>query len=271
MYNLIQIEHHKLLRRNLFWILMAINLLINILYTLQFWNNKGESTADLVWPHYLDGGIDVASLIAAVLMIVLVGASIGQGYTWRTTQQTLASGVSRLKFILVNYFSYWLPALGGFILFSIIFQIINLLLFSMVNHAPINFIAADWKLLAQRTLITYAITILYGSLTFLIAFVTRSTIAAISIGMFIAVMAENLLIMISTYIGTWAENATRYLPGQLRKALTHRVIGSAESYLPSEIFNNLPSIPNASIAVCIYLFLTVSMAYIVFRQQDLSG
>ncbi|HFC12899.1 MAG TPA: hypothetical protein ENJ56_08655 [Anaerolineae bacterium] len=270
MYPLFQIEQRKIVSRKLFWILFVINLAFNALFTLQFWGSHSSPSAELLWPQTFDGGIEVINVIVALLVIILVGSVIGQGYVWRTTQQTLARGTARLQFVLASFAAFLLPIFAGFVLPSIVFQIVNGLIFNVVKGVPIDFMAADWGMLAQEIVVAYAMLLVYAALTFLIAFATRSTVAAISIGIFIALVMENLLLFTASFFGEWAQEAVKYLPGQLYFMLLTWVTASAEA-LNSDAFSELIPATTATAALCIYLILGVGIAYIALRRQDLSG
>ncbi len=267
MYNIIQlvrIEHFKLLHSRLFWILVSILLAFNALFIGTVWFDKTDSKEALLWPQGLDEGLQIVSAFGPMLIVILVGATVGQAYAWRTTQQSLARGTSRGHLITARFLSYWLPTLFGFLLFPVAIPIINTMIFTLVNGAAVVPGDAEWGALALGAIVTFIYMLAFAAITLLIGVATRSTVAAVSGGIAILFIVENILPYIAIQLGPWAEIAAQYRPSNLHTALLDRALSS------HDVSALLPA-GNALVGLLGYIVVGVGVSYLLLRQQDLGG
>lgn len=280
------IEQTKLMRRTLPWILMAVLAATAMLMTginyLVMNNDLGrnlspEMTAEVqrqvIWPDGLYSAISVAggSAFGGLLVVILSGTTMAQEYTWRTLQQWLGRGVPRPVFLAAKFAALLLPILlmvvtpllaGG--------ALTALLTISIEGSLGAGEVA--WGSLALSTLATAYTLLPYAALTFLIAVATRSTVAAVGIGVAYALLVEGLLVQLA---GLFSESLARlslYLPAGLAQSLLQSqqmvqvsrdgqaVAGGAELLSPG--------VAVAGIAAYTVLFLAVAIA--LFRRQDLN-
>lgn len=269
MYNLIQIEQYKITRRLLYWILLVMNLMFNAAFIADVWFTDDRPIESMMWPSNITGGLEVAQIAGPMLLVILIGATTGQSYVWRTSQQMLARGTSRLRLALSAFAGFVMPAFVGLMLSSIVIQLINAVIFTWVNGGSVDLFSAEWGTLAQGTLIIFAMLLAYGALTFLVAVATRSTVAAVSAGLMMVLFIENLWALLASQLGRWAEVVLQHLPGQLNNALVERLTsdGSAESI---EALSSVLSTPHAAVAQLSYIVLGVVFAYLALRRQDLA-
>lgn len=282
-WQVVTIEHSKLFKRRLPWVALAIlALAVAALYIALFAAAQGIEGAQaeleemLTWPAGLMSSLSFAAgqNLGGLLMIVIVGAAMGQEYTWHTLQLWLGRGIPRRLFLGAKFVALLLPAvlivLTPLAVGAVVTALFNLQLQGQVPVGQVN-----WLQLGLKTLLT-AITLLpYASLAFFLAVLSRSAIVAIAGGLAFSLLIENIALQLLAFAGgTWAQIG-QYLPAGLARALldsnaglTVSVGNSTASAAPA----TQPLEPAAAaVGILLYVLTLVVASTLVFRRQDFSG
>jgi ABC-type transport system involved in multi-copper enzyme maturation permease subunit len=287
--NILSIENTKILKRRMLWIELGIlATLLIVLYgivyaAMQANTSQQEVPAEartvlreiIIWPGALLNALSFAggNNLGGLLLIVLVGTVTAQEYTWRTMHLWLSRGIPRSTLLGAKFTSLLLPALlivvtplvfgGG------ITAIFSLAMDGNLHLDQLNF--GNLLLSAVRT--TYTL-LPYAALTFLLAIVTRSTAAAIGIGLAYSLLVEGVASQIFILIGGIFRDLIVYLPGSLAEGLLklnqsamsgHVVIGSQE--VPT--IKYLAPVPSV-IGIALWTLFFLVLAVWAFRRQDLT-
>jgi ABC-2 type transport system permease protein len=280
------IEQTKLMRRPLPWILLAVLagaiVLVTAVNYLVLNNSFGremgmEMTSEIrrqiTWPGSLFSALSIAggSALGGFLVVILSGTTMAQEYTWRTLQQWLGRGVPRPVFLAAKFAALLLPILL-MVLVPLLVGGALTALFTIQLNGSLGFGEVAWSNVALRALATAYTLLPYAALTFLLAVATRSTVAAVGIGVAFALLVEGIILQMAALFSETLARLTLYLPAGLSQSLLQSqrlvqvsvdgepVVGGA-ALLP-------PAVAIAGIAVYTVLFLALST--IIFRRQDLN-
>lgn len=281
------IEHTKLMRRHLPWILLgvlagAVLLVTAINYLVLASGLGGEVTpammesmeSQITWPGGLFNAVSLAggSALGGFLVVILSGTTMAQEYTWRTLQQWLGRGVPRPLFLAAKFAALLLP-IALMVLVPLLVGGALTALFTISLQGGLHAAAVDWSALATRAVATAYTLLPYAALTFLLAVATRSTVAAVGIGIAFALLIEGIILQMASLFNETLAALTLYLPAGLSQSLleSQRAIqvtadgGSLAGTGPELL---APGVAIAGIAIYTVLFLALSM--IIFRRQDLN-
>jgi len=286
--NTLSIENTKMLKRRMLWIELGIlAVLIIFLYsiiyaTLQTSHDQmmqGEARQEVMdivtWPGAILNALSFGggNSLGGLLVIVLIGAATAQEYTWRTMHLWLSRGIPRpvllgAKFValLVPIFLFVVTPLivgGGLTAF-----------FTMYLEKNLPFGQINWWHLTMSVLRTAYTLLPYAALTFMLAIVTRSTAAAIGIGVAYTLLIEGVAGTIFTLLGGILRDIVVYLPGSLAEgvlklnetAMAGRLVSTGDG--PSMI-KYLDPVP-AAIGIALWTLLFLGVAVLAFRKQDMS-
>lgn len=280
------IEQTKLMRRALPWVLLAVLAATTVLMTginyLVMNNRLGgnlgpEVTAEVqrqvTWPDSLFSAIGIAggSALGGLLVVILSGTTMAQEYTWRTLQQWLGRGVPRPVFLAAKFAALLLPILL-MVLVPLLVGGALTAIFTISIEGGLNAGEVSWSSLALRTLATAYSLLPYAALTFLIAVTTRSTVAAVGIGVGYALLVEGLILQLAALFSESLAWLSLYLPAGLAQSLlqSQRLVQVSMDGQPvtggAELLS--PAVAVAGIAAYTVLFLAGAVA--VFRRQDLN-
>lgn len=282
----LSIEQTKLMRRTLPWVLLAVLagvaiLMVGVNYLVMN-NSLGsdlgpEMTAEVqrqtIWPEGLFSTIGIAggSALGGLLVVILSGTTMAQEYTWRTLQQWLGRGVPRPVFLAAKFAALLLPIL----LMVLVPLLVGGLLTALITigvEGSLNVAGVAWGSLALRTLATAYSLLPYAALTFLLAVATRSTVAAVGIGVAYALLVEGLVLQLAALFSESLARLSLYLPAGLAQSLlqSERLLQVSVDGQPvtggAELLS--PAVAVAGIAVYTALFLAA--AIVIFRRQDLN-
>jgi len=214
----------------------------------------------------LTGGTGLAGLI----LVVLAGAVTAQEYTWRTAHLWLSRGLPRAAFLVGKYVVLIVTALL-LVLVALLVATPLTAWFTYQVTGSLSLADLDLGELGLSILRT-ALTILpYLGLTFLVAVLTRSTAAAIAVGLAYTLLVENIVVqLLGLAGGIWADLA-RYAPGSLAAALmqTNERLVSVE--LGSGVDVGLPDPWLAAGGIVLYAVVFLGLALWAFRRQNLTG
>jgi ABC-2 type transport system permease protein len=281
------IEHTKLMRRHLPWILLgilagAVLLVTAINYLVLASGLGGEVNpamiesieSQITWPGGLFNAVSLAggSALGGFLVVILSGTTMAQEYTWRTLQQWLGRGVPRPLFLAAKFAALLLP-IALMVLVPLLVGGALTALFTINLQGSLHAAAVDWSALATRAVATAYTLLPYAALTFLLAVATRSTVAAVGIGIAFALLIEGIILQMASLFNETLAALTLYLPAGLSQSLleSQRAIqvtadgGSLAGTGPELL---APGVAIAGIAIYTVVFLALSM--IIFRRQDLN-
>ncbi len=287
-WNILSVENTKILKRRMLWIELGIVaglllVLFIILYaTLQTTNEQfmpGEARAQvrdiITWPEGLQVGISIGgvSMLGGLLVIVLVGAVTAQEYTWRTMHLWLSRGLPRPVLIVAKFAALLLPiflfVLTPFIFGGGLSAIFTLLLDKSLPVGQIQ----GWHLLMSFLRTVYTL-LPYAALTFMLAIVTRSTAAAIGVGLAYSLIMESVVTTIFSLLGGILRDIVMYLPGSLVEVIMRlNDTGGSSSLVSSG--NGVPvgkslDPTQAAIGIALWTLLFLGLAVWSFHRQDLS-
>jgi ABC-type transport system involved in multi-copper enzyme maturation permease subunit len=280
-WNLLWIENQKNLRRTLLWVelvLLAlfVVLVFSFLYIAIQGTPDGVSITDadrgkipqlISWPGALAFSLRFAAG-SKLLLIIFVGAVTASEYTWRTYPLLLSRGVPRAYLLGSKFVSLCLPILlvvsGAFLAGGLVSAILSLRIHGTLYLEQVNF----WRL--GLDVFRTAYTLLpYAGITFTLAVVTRSAVAAIGGCTAYGLIVESLLAdTIQLLPGRLGEIA-KYLPTNLMQSVL------SASWTPpalmEEISPGLLGSNQAVLAIAVWTFVLFGLALWSFRRQDFSG
>lgn len=279
---MVAIENTKILKQSIFRIELLISfLLIAGLMLILFAISAGRVvegdhvhiTESVTWPGAFINVLQLnsSSGLGAILVIVLTGAVTAQEFHWRTLHLWLSRGVPRVTYTLGKFASLLLPVLmlvtAGLAAGSLTTAIASLSINGSLRLDQID--AAQLAIGVFRT----AYTLLpYAALTFLLAVLTRSTAAAIGIGMAVSLVVENLAAQLLMITGGVFAEVIKFFPSsmaneilQLNTRIAPTLNTAAGSALPS------PGVNASAAGILLYTALFLGLAAWSLSRQDLTG
>ena len=276
-------ENTKILNRRLFWVeialaaLLVLGILLALYITIEINQNGSALPSEerlmlmkaITWP---DGLVNVVELsgsngFGGLFLIILVGAVTAQEYSWRTLHLWLSRGVSRPVLVIAKLTAFLLAAillvLSALGTGSAVTAIISAKINGSLYLGQLDFPHLFFSVL--RTTLTL---LPYGSLTFLLAVASRSTVVAISGGLAYTLLIETLIIQVSGLLGERVAQVMQYLPGSLASSLsslnnaTLGTVGSAEVSLVDPL--------HAAIGLGVWTMLFLGLSLWIFQRQDLA-
>lgn len=280
------IEQTKLMRRPLPWILLAVLagaiVLITAVNYLVLNNSFGQEmgmdmTAEIrrqiTWPGSLFNALAIAggSALGGFLVVILSGTTMAQEYTWRTLQQWLGRGVPRPVFLAAKFAALLLPILL-MVLVPLLVGGALTALFTIQLNGSLGFDQVAWSNVALRALATAYTLLPYAALTFLLAVATRSTVAAVGIGVAFALLLEGIILQMGALFSAVLARLTLYLPAGLSQSLlqSQRLVQVSVDGEPVVSGAELLSPAVAFAGIAVYTLLFLALAMVVFRRQDLN-
>jgi ABC-2 type transport system permease protein len=287
-WNILSVENIKIIKRRMLWIELAILagliiLLYTIIYaTLQTTDELGmegparrEVLNIVTWPGAILNALSFGggNSLGGLLVIVLIGAITAQEYTWRTMHLWLSHGIPRPLLMGAKCVALLVP-IFLFVVTPLIVGGGLTAIFTLYLDKSLPFGDINWWHLAMSVLRTAYTLLPYAALTFMLAIVTRSTAAAIGIGVAYTLLIEGVAGTIFSLLGGILRTIVMYLPGSLAEgvlklndtAMAGRLMSTGEG--PS-IAKYLDPVP-AAIGIALWTLFFVAVAVWSFRRQDLS-
>lgn len=273
----IAVEHARLLRYKLLWIEIGLLLGLLAVFSVAIYalSRNNPEAADMVramllWPHGLYGGVQLigSASDAGPLLIILIGAFMGQEYAWRTLHMLLSQGVPRSTLLaaklvtiltVISLFVGTVLVAGGFVSAAL----------TVALQGGIDLAEANWgKALLYAVAAGYSL-LPYGVMTLMLAVVTRSVVAPVAIGLSFALLIEGVAASALFTIGGSAAMLPRFLPGDAAQSIleaVQRVGGPSQGPSPELLH------PSAAVlTIAIYTVLCAAIALWALRRQDLTG
>ncbi len=290
---LLGIENTKLTRRTMLWvelalIAVAVVALVLLMYAIyaapkpaELQDVKGAGAADamiaqfIMWPGALLNSLSLAGsgAFGGLLLIVLVGSVAAQEYGWRTLHVLLGRGVSRTALLTAKFLALLVPV-ALIVLTPLIVGAPITALFTVIIRGSLDVSQVDFGQLGLAALRTMYTLLPYGALTFMLAVVTRSTVAAIGGGLGYALLIEGLLIQILSMFGGVFSKIWTYLPAGLSQSVLSlnqvaRSTGVTVNGQSAALTTLDPTA--AAIGIALYVIVFFGIALWAFRRQDLTA
>jgi ABC-2 type transport system permease protein len=277
-WNLLSIEHTKNFRRYTLRIEMiflcaflVLAYIVNGIELIQL--QSGDTVyqpavealkADMVWPQYLTICANFSTMFGGLLVIILVGAMTAQEYSWRTVSLQVGHGAPRLMLLTAKLVSFILPIFCLVVSPLVVGGIISAIA-TYYFHIGINLSQVDFPNLALIVIgIAYSL-LPQAAFTFLLAVLTRSTAAAIGIGMGYFQILENILAVILLSLGGVGERIAYHLPGVMANNINSIIQKNPSLIAPST------DLPAAVLGVAVYSLVFFLLAALIFYRQDLGS
>jgi ABC-type transport system involved in multi-copper enzyme maturation permease subunit len=287
-WNILSIENAKILKRRMLWIEMAIlAVLIIALYSIIYGQLQGRNMQSMpfqarnellrivTWPSALPNVLSFGggNSLGGLLVIILTGAITAQEYTWRTMQLWLSRGLPRPMLLGAKFVAMLLPVIM-FVATPLIVGGGLTAIFTLAMDKSLPFGQVDWWHLAMSVLRTAYTLLPYATLTFMLAIVTRSTAAAIGIGMAYTLLVEGVASLIFTLLGGVLRDIVAYLPGALAEGvlkLNHAEMAGTMISTGNgmSLIKNLDPIP-AAIGIAMWTAFFFGVAVWSFRRKDMA-
>jgi ABC-2 type transport system permease protein len=208
-----------------------------------------------------------AQNIGAILLIILVGSSVGNEYGWRTVRQMLIRRGIRYQYILSKLVAFIVYALIGVVIaFAIGFGL------AMITNNLVNggfnwdFMTASYvgELFTMYGWTIYALFV-YILLALLLALLGRSAIAGIG-GALGYYFVESIVIGIFLQSGGWLAEVPNYLIGHNINAIVPNALAQG----PFSSSGDLPTTLHASITLAIYFVVFLGISILLFKKRDIT-
>ncbi|GCE28623.1 hypothetical protein KDA_41070 [Dictyobacter alpinus] len=273
-YNILRMEYMKNLRRPFFWIEIAVlvgllTLFVALFFLLQSLSEATRAAAGTItWPQGPAFAEGLLFSIGRVLLIILVSVMVAREFTWRTIQLWLSQGLSRPVLMLAK----WLILVVDALIMTAVAVVTSSLL-TLICSFIINGTVHTQGLDVVQVLLSYVRTFYtllpYISLTFLLAVLTRSTAAAISIGLVFALVIEGLVAQLGALFNEQVARFIAYLPNNLA-ASVNTLNNPAQDPSTSPLAATQASPTVAAIMIAVYTLVFLGLAIFAFQRQDLT-
>ena len=292
--NAFRIEQSKLVRRKLLWVELVVLAVLVILMNVMFYVATQTDTPDphggpggpvsvvveemIVWPNGLLQAIQLAAGngFGGLLLIIVVGSITAQEYTWRTLHLWLSHGLSRITLLAAKFAIIMLVALILVLTATLVGAVVTGIL-TVQLQGSLNINQVDWGQVVQNFVYTAYTMLPYAALTFMLAIITRSTVAAVGIGIAYTLLLEGLVVgLLSLFSGTVGKIA-QYLPVNLTQSLLNSANPTGAAAAGGMSFNGQPFAPQlldplpSAIGIALYTAAFVGIAIWSFRRQDMTA
>ncbi len=280
--NLIVVEHVKLLKRQLTWVVLGLlTALVFVQVLAQYLIAKNPPSANgveippeaiekavssVLWPTALPAILSGAGQLAWLVVIVLFGAVIAQEYNWRTLHMWLARGVPRGQLIVAKATTFFLPCLGIVILPAVVVGALTAAL-TVISKGGLDVSQIDPLGLALGIGVTAWSILPYAAVTLPLAVASRSTIAPIGGGVAFVIL-EQVLVLMKAPVAPYMPSALGASLGALRALVVRGAHVPQVAAAQSGISVLDPA--SAAIGVAIWVLACVAAAYLILRRQDVA-
>lgn len=283
---LTRVEIRKLRGRALFWVeagLLALLVLALYAALLAVLANPpadmppeavAEFRASLHWPQGLLAALAFGNggELGGLFAVVLAAAVVAQEYSWRTVHLWLGRGVPRGAYLLAKVLGLAL-ALGALALVPLLAGGLVTGLATWHDAGVLPWSEVPWARVFAGWLRVWLTLAPYAALTLLVAVVSRSTLAALGVGLGYNLLVENLAVEVLLLVSPQAARVARYLPGLAAKAVLLPLTEGLQVEMGMQRAANAVLLQPGPAAwlLLAYTALAVGLAWWVFRHQDLPG
>ena len=276
-------QNTMILKRRLFLVealllgLLVLGILLAIFMAVEENQSSTGMLADernmlletLTWPEAWNNVIRLGGWdgLAPFFLIILVGATTAQEYSWRTLQIWLSRGISRPALMLAKLASL---LLAGLLLMLTVLMIggLTTAVFSSVINGSLNLSQIDLSHLVLSVIRAVYTVMPYASLTFFLAVASRSTVVAVSGGLAYALLLENLIMSGAGLLGREFSRLALNLPGGLANSLM--ALNKASLGMGNNTGMTLLPPVHASIGIAAWILFFLGLSLWVFQRQDLA-
>jgi ABC-type transport system involved in multi-copper enzyme maturation permease subunit len=282
LWNLYVNENTKLFRRALYWVGLAILVVLELAILGLFFammkipalshNVAPETVASfkgmLTWPAAFYGALQLCGTsigVGGLLALVLVGVVVAQEYPWRTLNLVVGHGIPRSRILAAKILSIFTALAGWLVILMLVVGAVTAFTTGQVgvgfNPGSVNF--PDLGLSVLRVILALGP---YVALAFCLAIATRSTVAAIGVVAGLSLIVEPLCIQLLNLMGSGMSRISGYLPMMLSMTLL-KANGAGAAVTPAGAMD--PT--TAAVLIAVYTGLFLLAAFPIFRRQDLSS
>jgi ABC-2 type transport system permease protein len=258
MLEMIRAELFKIGKRKMTWILLAIQ--GAIFSALIFF-----STYDLdsPIPDVFSLIISTAANLEILLLIILVGSSIGNEYGWGAIRQVMIKKGIREHFVLSKLISLVIVAAIGLFICFVIGLILVLITSALNSSMNWDFMTVSYisEILGKFGLALLSL-LPYILLTALFTFVGRSAIAGIGVGLVFYFLEIGIITLLSMSV-SWLSDLPAYGIGPNVNLLL-----PASQF--SRFFETSSTVPQASLVLAIYCVVFITLSLLVFKKRDIT-
>jgi ABC-2 type transport system permease protein len=259
MIEMIKAELFKISKRRMTWILLAV--LVVLFSVLIFYTTK-EPTYQFTDVFALI--ISTAANFEILLLIILVGSSIGNEYGWGSVRQVMIKRGIREHFVISKLVSLFIIAAIGLLICTVTGFVLVLITSGMNDSINWDFMTASYiggifgKFgLALLSLLPYIL------LTALFSFLGRSAIAGIGVGLVFYFLEAVVLSLLSQTVG-WLANIPDYGIGP-----NLNVLLPASQF--SRGFESPGTLVHSSLVIIVYCIVFTAISLYVFKKRDITG
>lgn len=218
-------------------------------------------------PYVIPNALDYVQSFGTILLMILVGASVGGEYGWGTLRPMLSTGVSRWRFLLAKLLALAMVAAGYFVVQTLVAVGLAVPI-AILNDRPVTLgtVDAGWlgdlALMLARTALVVGMSMI---IPFFFGVLGRSQ--AIAIGASLGyLIGEEIATSILGLLGEWTGPLLRLTLDVNRQALMGRN-GFGEVALP----DGTPGELHATLVLLGYGAVCLVISFLLFRRRDIRG
>jgi len=281
-------ETRKLTDRALLWTeagifaLLVAGLHLALMATLAAPQQKGlppealeALKASLRWPQGFLSGLAFAggSGLGGLFAVVLAAALSGQEYTWRTVHLWLSRGVGRGAYLL-----------GKAIVLAAALVVLAFTAFAagaaatgiytLQGGGSLPWHALPWGKAAAGIGAAALGLAPYAALTVLVAVLTRSTLAAVGVGLGYNLLVENMAAKVLLLASPHTMRFARYLPAMAGQSLLKGIAPGTEVSIGVSGASGVAALlspATAALLLAAYTLAGLALAWWAFRRQDITA
>jgi ABC-type transport system involved in multi-copper enzyme maturation permease subunit len=235
-------------------------------------NGDRQSIHDLILPNGWLLGLSFASVFAPFIAPILAGSWAGSEYSWGTIRLVLSRRPNRAQFLLAGI-SVLLSAVGIALLATLLLSTVSSWLAAVLlgRHAfnSAAFTGAFLGTLIKLFFSVWLVLAFYIVLAFSAGTLFRS--GAVGIGVGVGLTLADLILTGIFYGlgGTWRSVADHF-PDVYARALPTRVAEGTLTSVSSR-GGGLPTVPEAVLALAIYILVPLGLALVLVRYRDVTA
>lgn len=266
------VEESKILKRALLWVELAVLGAMALTVPLVGYAvGSGQDMAQFAWPGGLVQALDTAGQFGGLLLIILVGAAVGQEYRWRTVHMQLARGIARPTLLTAKFTAMLLPALLVVLVSLLVGGAVTGVLTYQVN-GELSVARIPLLEIGLGIVRTAYVLLPYAALAFLLAIASRSTAMAVGFGVGFVLLGETLLVQLLSLAGGTIAQLANFLPAMLGASvlsLNQAAAGGPAQGEAAAMPQMLDPL-SAAAGIALYTIVFVGLALWLFRRQDLT-
>ncbi|NPA06641.1 MAG: ABC transporter permease subunit [Chloroflexi bacterium] len=231
-----------------------------------------EIRASLRWPEGVLNALSFANggEMGGLFAVILAAAMVAQEYRWRTVHLWLSRGVARPMYLTAKAAMLALAQLG-FVLTALLLGGLITGIYTWHSTGGLPWDSLPWAALGKGILLTWLTLLPYAALAFALAVVTRSTLAAMGVGVGYSVLIENLAVEVLLLASPQTARVARYLPSLLAKGVLAGLHQSGQVNVGLAVDADVALLNpiHAALLLGLYSLIGFGLALAVFQRQDI--